>query len=263
MGAWGTGVLSDDTVRDVYGIYLDLFNRGNSPDAIRQQLLADHEESLRDADEGPLIWIGIAKAQWDCAQLEPAILAKVREIVNGGLGLDRWAEQGERLLQARKAALRQFLIQLETDNPRPRKPRKAIKRKPLFQPGDCVAVRQPDGDWGAVLVLHREPESQDPFTETYGINLAAMLRYKNREMPTLEVFEKRDWLRLTHHAHKDRLHIFNAFGVRVRAVKDRLVRVGSITLQAKDLLRSESYSSWAGSLDQMYLQDLWDRGIRD
>jgi hypothetical protein len=30
MGAWGTGIPSDDTVRDVYDSYIDLFNRRNS-----------------------------------------------------------------------------------------------------------------------------------------------------------------------------------------------------------------------------------------
>jgi hypothetical protein len=29
MGAWGTSILSDDTTRDIYDSYLDLFNRGN------------------------------------------------------------------------------------------------------------------------------------------------------------------------------------------------------------------------------------------
>jgi len=84
MGAWGTGVLSDDTVRDVYDSYLDLFNRGNPPEVIRQKLLEDFEKSLGDSDDGPLIWLGIAKAQWDCDQLEPLVLQRVRKIVSEG-----------------------------------------------------------------------------------------------------------------------------------------------------------------------------------
>jgi hypothetical protein len=76
MGAWGTGILSDDTVRDVYSDYLDLFNRGNAPAVIRQKLLERYKESLEDSDDGPLIWVGIAKAQWDCAQLEPKCFQK-------------------------------------------------------------------------------------------------------------------------------------------------------------------------------------------
>jgi hypothetical protein len=263
MGAWGTGILSDDTVRDVHGSYLDLFNRGNSPEAIRQKLLEDYAESVGDSDEGPLIWLGIAKAQWDCAQLEPVVLSKIREIVSDGLGLDLWAEQGERLLQSRKAALSQFLAKLETPNPRPRTPRKAIKRKAIFQPGDCLAVRLEDGDWGAILVLEDEPESDDPYKETYGKNLVVTLRYKSPEMPSLSVFEKREWLYLTHHSWKGQLELCYVTAVRFRKVKDRFVRVGAIQLRPTDPRTANMYSSWPNKLDDMYLQDRWDRGIRD
>ncbi len=263
MGAWGIGVLSDDTVRDVQADYLDLFNRGNSPEAIRKKLLVDYAESVGDPDEGPLIWIGIAKAQWDCAQLEPLVHSKIREIVEDGLGLTRWAEQGERLLQRRKTALNQFLTKLQTPNQRPRKPRKAIKRSPIFQPGDCLAVRLQDGEWGAILVLQGEPQSDDPYNETYGTNLIVTLRYKNSVMPTLDVFEKREWLHLNHHSWKDQLELCYVTPLRFRHVKDRFVRVGTIQLRATDPRTAIMYSSWPNSLDSMYLQDQWDRGIRE
>jgi hypothetical protein len=263
MGAWGTGVLSDDTVRDVYDSYLDLFNRGNPPELIRQKLLEDFEESMGDSTDGPLIWLGIAKAQWDCDQLEPLVLQRVREIVSEGLGLDLWAEQGERLLQRRRTILGQFLARLGTRNPRQRKPRKAVKRKAVFQPGDCLEVRLKDGDWGAILVLDGELESDDPYKETYGTNLVVTLRYKSSEMPSLNVFEKREWFHLTHHSWKDHLELCYVTSTRFREVKDRLVRIGAIELRPTDPRTAKAYSPWANQLDGMYLQDRWERGIRD
>jgi hypothetical protein len=190
-------------------------------------------------------------------------LLKISEIVRDGLGLSRWAEQGERLLQRRKTALNQFLAELETPNPRPRKPRQAIKRNPVFQPGDCLAVRLQDGEWGPILVLQGEPDSDDPYVETYGTNLIVTLRYKNAEMPSLDIFEKREWLYLTHHAWKNHLDVSYVTAVRFRNVKDRFVRVGTIQLRARDPQTSEVYSSWPNRLEGMYLQDLWDRSIRD
>jgi hypothetical protein len=263
MGAWGTGILSDDTVRDVIGDYLDLFNRGNSPESIRQKIVEKYAGSVRDADEGPLIWFGIAKAQWDCSHLEQFVLSKIREIVEDGLGLARWAEQGERQLERRKTALKQFLIKLETPNPRARKPRKAIKRKPKFQPGDCIAVRLRDGDWGAILVLQGEPESVDPFEETYGKNLIINLRYKNPEMPSLEVFEKREWLYWNHHNWKNHLNLYYVMALGFRQVKDRIVHIGTIPLRSTDPQTSKSYSPWSNIVETMYTQDRWDRGFRD
>jgi len=263
MGAWGTGILSDDLVRDVYDDYLDLFNRGNSAGVIRKKIVANYQESIGDPDDGPLIWIGIAKAQWDCDQLEPLVLSKIREIVRDGLGLNLWVEQGESLLQRRKTALTRFLAKLEAPNTRPRKPRKATKCNPIFQPGDCLAVRLHDGEWGAILVLLGEPQSDDPYKETYGTNLVVTLRYKNSEMPCLGVFEKRKWLYLTHHSWKNHLELCYVTSTRFRTVKDRFIRVGAIQLRATDPQTATMHSSWSNVLDGMYLQDLWDRGIRD
>jgi hypothetical protein len=263
MGAWGTGVLSDDTTRDIYDSYLDLFNRGGSPTDIRERLSEQFAEILGDKDEGPLFWIAIAKAQWDCGQLEPISLSNVRQIVTEELGLDLWADAGESLLRRRKTVLRQFLSTIETPNARPRTPRQAIKRKPIFNPGDCLAVRQQDGDWGAALVLQGEPESSDPFVETLGKNLVVHLLYKNSVMPTLEVFDRREWLYLTHHNWDNQMAILYVMAIRFRPIKDRIVRVGTIQLKDTDPSTARLHTAWPNVLDAMYLQERWDRGIRE
>lgn len=263
MGAWGTGVLSDDTVRDVIADYINLFNRGNSAEAARQQILRSYGSSVSDPDEGPLVWIGIAKAQWDCGQLESEVLNKIRLVVRDDLGLDRWVEQGPKLLNLRKLALRQFLAKLEIENPRPRKPRKAIKRKTIFESGDCVAYRMEDGDWGAILVLQTPRYSDDPYVETYGTNLAVVLRYKHASLPSLDIFQRREWLVLTHHSWKRKTVVCNVSALRFRSVKDRFKVVGRVSLLSTDPDSSDTYSTWSNMIDDMYYQDRWDRGIRD
>jgi hypothetical protein len=263
MGAWGTGILSDDTVRDVIDGYFDLFNRGGTAELTRKKLLKDFRETLGDSDEGPLVWVGIAKAQWECGHLEPLVLERIRQIVSDGEGLDRWAEQGQTILQRRKSALIQFLAKLESTNPRPRKPRKATKRRPIFQPGDCLAVRLKDGEWGAILVLRGPGESEDPYVETYGLNLAVTLKYKGAEPPSLQVFAKREWLRQTHHSWQGDLDLCYLTSRRYRSVKDRFVLVGDISILDTDPTATKTYSSWANMTSSMYLQDRWDRGIRD
>ncbi len=265
MGVWGTGILSDDTVRDIYDSYIDRFNRGDTAENIRLQLLKSYASSLKDTDEGPLVWLAIAKAQWDCGQLEAEVVAKVQEVVRDGLGLARWAEQGQRLLERRKAALQQFLAKLQSVNSRPRKPRKAIKRKPLFKPGDCLAARIADDLWGAVLVLRHEAESDDPYTETYGTNLVAALKYRGSNPPSLDEFEKREWLLLNHHKWRNEMVVYFVSALRSRDVKDRLVIIGNIPLRESDPQpkQCKSYSLWSNVLASIERQDRWDRGIRD
>lgn len=265
MGAWGTGILADDTARDIYDDYIDLFNRGTAREEIRAKIFRSYPSSVKDNDEGPLVWLAIAKAQWDCGQLEDEVRARVREIVRAGQGLVRWAEQGERLLQKRKKVLEDFLAHLETVNPQPRKPRKAMKRKPLFQPGDCLGVRLEDGRWGAVLVLQQAPETDDPFKETYGMNLVAGLRWFGDEAPDLRVFEERDWLSLNHHHWRNHRLLFFVSALRFRGVKDRFVRVGSSVLRESDPRHEQcrSYSQWELVVGSLTEQDRWDRGIRE
>lgn len=265
MGAWGTGILSDDTVRDIYDSYIDLFNRGDARENIRADILKAHASSLRDPDEGPLVWLAIAKAQWDCGQLETEVLAKVRGIVREGLGLERWAEQGQRLLERRKAALGQFLAKLESVNARPRKPRKSIKRKPLFKPGDCLAVRLPNDVWGAILVLQHEPESEDPYRETYGTNLVVALKYRGTNPPPLDEFEKREWLLLNHHTWRNEMVFRFVFGRRFKDVRNSLVLLDNIPLRKTDPQHSQckSYCRWSRVVQDIYNQDRWDNGIRD
>ncbi len=265
MGVWGTGILSDDTVRDVVADYIDLFNRGTRPEIIRQKLSQSYNSSLRDSDDGPLVLIGIAKAQWDCGQLESVVLADVRNMIRDGLGLARWEEQGSLLLEKRESALRRFLAKLETENLKPRKPKKAIKRKPLFQPGDCVAVRLMDGEWGAILILQGETESTDPFKETYGSNLAVALRYKSLELPALDVFKAREWLIRTHPAWKGKMDICNVSVLRSKKVLNRLKLVGNTALRSDDPKGAMFYGNWATMLDALDFQYRWeqDQSIRN
>lgn len=123
MGTWGTSITSDDTVQDVVGEYMKFFNQQLAPQEIVASVLRANAELLDDSDDGPLIWIAIAKAQWDCGHLLPTVLDAC-EIVTEGRGLDRWAEGGERLLQSRRKSLDTFLLQIQTPKPRPKKPKK-------------------------------------------------------------------------------------------------------------------------------------------
>ena len=92
MGAWSTTILGDDFAADVYGEFLDAYNDGKELSAIRRELEMKNKNELNDPDEGPIFWLALAKAQWDCGFLDSDVLTKVGEIVNQELGLDRWRE---------------------------------------------------------------------------------------------------------------------------------------------------------------------------
>ncbi len=274
MGTWGLNVLDDDVASDVHGDYIKRFNLQMPHDQIVSELAGEYADELTDEDDRPVVWLAIARAQWDCGALDQRILDRVREIVAEGQGLERWAEAGAGELARRREALSTFLAKLQTRNPRPRKPRKAIQRKPVFQPGDCLAIQLSDGDYAAALVLENPPEDREPGDDTYGINLIGLLDYKGKTKPGLDVFEQRQWLRLTHHSWGGQVQIVNVMALRFRAVKDRFEVVTKIALRADDprqerkplgggahIDRFSFYTGWDFA-EQVVFQDKWNRGER-
>lgn len=261
MGTWGFGVLQDDTGADVHADYMELLNAGKMPGEILVEIKRRYAEALEDSDDGPVAWLAIAKAQWECGHLSPEILAHVENIVSKGEGLGLWEDAGPKGVERRHKALETFLAKLRTKNERPKKPRKPIVRKPIFQTGDCLAVRLSDGDHGAAIVLGYPAEKIRPGGDTYGINLIGLLRYKSAERPGPDTFEKREWLRLTHHSWDGRLELLKAMALRFRSYKDRFEVVGQTQIRPEDPKEAPAYSGWEFG-EQMVHQARWERGER-
>lgn len=258
MGAWGVNLLDDDTAADVYGDYIERYNAGAAHDAIAAAMVS---EFLLDDDEHVSVWLGIAKAQWDCGALAEGTAAEVRRIVDSGQDRERWTHLDKKTQAARERAMRQFLDKLDTPNPRPKKRRKGIIRKPIFQPGDCLSIRLPDGDYAAAIVTAAPEESRRPGADTYGINVVALLDYKEPTKPTAEVFERRQILRLTHHNWKNNPEIFQVMALRFKVVRDQFEVVGKTVIRPEDPVSSGTFTGW-GFAEQMVEQRKWDAGER-
>jgi hypothetical protein len=268
MGAWGYEILEDDIALDVHADYLRYFNVGKPHDEILRLIVTGSADLLADDDDATVIWLAIARAQWDCGGLAPEVIAKVETIVREEIDLKRWTALGKPQPVQRRRALDKFLEKLRTPNPRPRKPRKAVKRKPIFATGDCLSIRLSDGDYGAAIVLDCPPERQRIDGETYGKNFIGVLRYKGNTKPSIQEFERRDWLYLTHHAwfnhpRKRQLHVFCVLALRFRAVKDKFEVVGITKIRETDPKYS-LYSPITGwhFAEQIVYQAKWDAGDR-
>src|SRR5690554_1059554 len=91
MGAWGTGILQNDTTADVWAEYKQLYHLGNSPISIREKLEKDYQPE-DDEDEYADFWTGIAHGQWMCGDLETLTLSKLNACISSGKGLELWKE---------------------------------------------------------------------------------------------------------------------------------------------------------------------------
>ena len=189
MGTWGSGILDDDFARDVYDQYVDACGAGKPATAIIQALQKEFAKSLSDPDEGPLFWLAVAHAQWDCSSVTPEVRKRVEDIVVKGLGLARWAAEGRTPLARRKAALSRFVAKMQ--KPRRGKPRMpAAKAAIPFAVGDCLAIDVGEGEFAAAIVTKRLPGSS-------GSHIVSIVDFRETVPPGPDVFRRPSWLTVT------------------------------------------------------------------
>lgn len=266
MGTWGTGITNDDTVLDVLGDITDWLKAGETVESASIKAEKKYAELRDDPDEGPLLWLAIAQAQWKYGTVEPRVLRQVRDDIKNGRGLERW-EEDPRGLVKRQATLAKFLATIESPNPRPSAKPKLVIRKPPFRQGDCLSVTLPDGLFTAALVLkenHRLAE--------YGSNLIAGLDYLEQTPPDIRVFRRAKvlvWAYRSVPAHvRFRLGRPRAYASRERTTRDicwytapipraevkRFTVIGNMGEVRIRPPKHDSYTSWANVGKLAYLR---------
>lgn len=230
-----------DLTGDVREYVRRRFGHGTPLDAIRFEVMLEYGDGRQQEDQVLPFWTGFAQGQWDCGVLEPDVLRRVEEGLSACEGKAR-------------VRLERLLEKLRGENPKPRKRLSRIT-KPVYAPGDCLAVRLTSGLYGAALVLAEDtrPGHGQP-------NLVGVLRYREEEMPSREVFEARDWLVLTHHAWNGRPDLSWCWASGHPDAADRILRVGNIPLRQDDPKDWSVFGGW-GLGDQVEHQHQWDSGI--
>lgn len=160
MSAWAVSLSADDIYADIYYEFFELYNEGYSVKAISNKLVTENKEIWNDPNDlnaGHTFWFALAKAQWECKQLEPAILARVSDIIANKKNITAWRALGasENDLKKRQVVLDKFMSLLCTERPKPRlrKKPKVIVHKPAYSKGDCLTFKFSNGHYGGALVL--------------------------------------------------------------------------------------------------------------
>lgn len=258
MGAWSTSILGDDFASDVYAGFMDAYNDGADLKEIRASVEHACLNEIADPDEGPVFWLALARAQWDCGALDADVLERVKQIVEQGLGLDRWKDESARDLMKRKKVVAEFYAKLQTPRPNPRKRRKPRLKPATFAPGDCLTLSLPSGAYGAAVVL-----VADNSHKAEGQNLIAALRYRSTQKPTPEVFESGDWLIMNHHGWKNMPLIWWFQPSDFRHRKPAIEITGSLKSLPPLPKHSDSYAEWDTFVRQIDRQFDWEAGKRD
>ncbi len=185
MGAWGTGISSNDVYEDINYEFFELYNEGMEVPAITQKLIKENKELISSHEDQNNFWITIAKSQWECKALDPEIFNRIREIIESEKDIELWKYLGasQSDLTKRRKVLENFLRKISNEKKTARK-RKAKKlRDAIFEKGDCIIYKLPDGDYCGAFVLESEKETE------FGLNLIAITDIKKTSKPHEQDFE--------------------------------------------------------------------------
>jgi hypothetical protein len=190
MGAWGTSISSNDTFADIYDEFFDLYNDGLEVEEISKRLIQANQEIINDPDDNNNFWFALAKAKWECKQLDFDLFQRIKNIVNTGADIEVWRQldANEKDLKKRKIVLDKFLVDLSTEKLKPKARKKKKEPKiiqPVFEKGDCIAYKLENGNYGGAVVLEAIYNDTNPYT-----NLIAATRIIKTEKPSAEDFRK-------------------------------------------------------------------------
>ncbi len=190
MGAWGTAISSNDTYADIYDEFFDLYNDGQSVEDISKKLIADNQETINEPDDSNNFWFALAKAQWECKQLDTEILERVKQIIETGSDLEVWRrlDADEKDIKKRKVVLDKLLADLQTERPKAKSRKKKVIKQPPFEKGDCLTFRLANGNYGGAVVLEAIKDTE------YGHTLLATTRINQSTKPTKKDFENAEVL---------------------------------------------------------------------
>lgn len=252
MGAWKTAISSNDTYADIYGEFFDLYNSGLDVAEISEKLIADNQETINDLDDCNNFWFALAKAQWECKQLDKDIFDRVKKVIETGADLAVWRklDADEKDIKKRKVVLDKFLTDLQTERPKAKSRKKKIIRQPVFEKGDCLTFKLENGNYGGAVVLEAIKDSE------YGHNLIATTRINQPTKPTKKDFENAEVLVMNYASWDNKPVVQWYLPIRHKQTSHLIEKIDKIDIQ----LDYEIKNSMNGFVADF---DIWVIGVAD
>lgn len=156
MGAWGNKLFDDDTACDVRDEYIRLLAEGHSGPAATDLLLERWNETIKDSDEGPVFWLGLAVTQHKHGRLEPRIKDRALAVLDQKLGLDRWREIGSHAVKGRLNQLEKVRVRLQSPQPKEKYVLPPFKDSCSWEIGEVIGYRLKSGQLVLLGILGTE-----------------------------------------------------------------------------------------------------------
>ncbi len=257
MGAWGIGISSNDTYADIYDEFFELYNEGLDVQSITTKLLEANQEIINEPDDCNHFWFALAKAQWECKQLDKEVFDKVKSIIESGNDIEVWRglDASESDLKKRKIVLSKFLEELQKERLKPKRRRKKVITQPPFEKGDCLIFMLSNQNYGGAVVLEAIKNSE------YGHSLIAVTRINQTTKPTKKDFENSEVLVVNFDNWEDKLSIEWYLPIRHKKIKHLIEKVDTIEVQI-DYDQDTSINSYVADFDVWFI-DFADKQFKN
>lgn len=250
MGAWGTAISSNDTYADIYDEFFDLFNEGLNVKEITVKLISENQDTINELDDCNNFWFALAKAQWECKELDPNILERVRIIIESGSDIQVWRrlDAQEKDLKKRKVVLDKFLESLLTERPKAKARKKKIIRQPPFYKGDCLTFRLSNGNYGGAVVLEAIRDTE------YGYCLVATTRINQLTKPVKNDFENAEVLIANYENWDDKFNIKWYLPIRHKQIEHLIEKVTTIEVEFQYSMINNTYNGMVADFAMWVIQ---------
>ncbi|GLU53195.1 hypothetical protein Dfri01_26560 [Dyadobacter frigoris] len=238
MGAWGIAISSNDTYADIYGEFFDLYHDGLDVIEISKKLVSSNQETIHDADDCSNFWFALAKAQWECKQLDKELFENVKIIIESGADIKVWRQLGadEKDLKRRKIVLDKFLADLQTERPKAKSRKKKIIRQPIYKKGDCLTFKLENGNYGGAVILEALNDTE------YGHNLIATTRINQPNKPTKNDFDNAEVLIINYASWDDKPNVKWYLPIRHKHIAHLIEKVEEIEVQISYDINNSMFS---------------------
>lgn len=186
MGAWGTGIFSDDTACDVRDVWRETLMDGLDGEAATARVFQKFTHVFADEDEVVVGWVALAAAQMQTGRLQPTVRDRALEIIEAGGDVEQWRlGPTPALARQREKALQALAEKLRGPQPAPKTLRRPKPRLSPLDVGDVVHIR---GERGEALYVVVDIAAASPPGSTEPV--VAELLWDGGEIPDVETLKR-------------------------------------------------------------------------
>lgn len=188
MGAWGTGLYSDDTTCEVRDAYKENLQHGLSDTEAYERILDSYGDLIGDHEVACLVYFALADTAWKVGRLHHDIKEKALGLIRLGGDVAVWERDAAAEAPSRRKVLRTLELRLLSEQPAPKpikkstpKPKKIRTNAPV---GSAFTLDLPSANKGLLVLVGFMDlgKSVDP--------VFSVLKWRGRSVPTQAMLDE-------------------------------------------------------------------------